>query len=97
VLHTLFLIVCGVILTGWLSGIFERLALRNHYWAVIFAAACVFASAWSHTWKRLLIGLVVATVYVGLRTDWKRWKERRATANDQTSAHDPYANSGSRR
>jgi chromate transport protein ChrA len=95
-LHILSLIVGGLILTGWLSGIFEQLALRNHYWAVIFAAVCVFASAWTHTWKWLVIGLVVATAYVGLRTDWKRWKERRATANDQTSAH-PYANSGSRR
>ena len=68
-LHILFLIVGGMILTGWLSGILEQLGLRNHYWAVLLAAVCVFATAWTHIWKRLLIALVVATLFVGLKRD----------------------------
>jgi hypothetical protein len=68
-LHILLLIAGGMILTGWLSGILEQLGLRNHYWAVLIASVCVIATAWTHTWKRLLVALVVATVFVGLRRD----------------------------
>ena len=68
-LHILLLIAGGMILTGWLSGILEQLGLKNHYLAVFLAAVCVVATAWTHTWKRLLIALVVATVFVGLRRD----------------------------
>ncbi len=88
-LHILFLIVCGMILTGWLSGILEQLGMRNHYWAVILAAVCVIATAWTHTWKRLLIALVVATLYVLLRTDWRRWKEKRAKMKESKAVSEP--------
>lgn len=68
-LHILFLIVGGMILTGWLSAILEQFGLRSHYWAVLLAAVCVVGTAWTHTWKRLLIALVVATAFVALRRD----------------------------
>ena len=90
VLHILFLIVCGLILTGWLSGILEQFYLKNHYLAVLLAAVCVFATAWTHTWKRLLIALVVATVLVGLRRDL----EIRAKRKSQRSVPESYVNSG---
>jgi hypothetical protein len=90
VLHILFLIVCGLILTGWLSGILEQLGLRNHYWALLLAAVLVFATAWTHSWKRLVIALVVATVYVGLRRDL----EIRAKRKSQKPVPESYVNSG---
>jgi len=45
VLHILFQIVCGPILTGWLSGILELFFLKNQFLAVLLAAVCVFGTA----------------------------------------------------
>lgn len=102
-LHIPFLIVGGFLLGCWLHAMSEQLWYGQlprfpgevHIWLALVAAVCVVVTAWTHTWKRLLIAMVAATVYVMLRTDWRRWKEKRARGKER---HTPesYANSGSK-
>jgi hypothetical protein len=77
-LHTIFLVVAGVVLTGILSAEFEMLGMRNHpYLSKILAAACVIFVAYTHTWTRLLIAMGVIFVYVGVRRDFQLRAERK--------------------
>jgi len=54
-LHTVFLIVAGMVLTGILSAEFEMLGMRNHpYLSKILAGACIIIAVYTHTWLRLI-------------------------------------------
>ncbi len=82
-LHTVFLVVAGLVLTGILSAQFEMLGMRNHpYLSKILAAACVIATAYQHRWKGLLIVIGVILVYLGVRRDL----QIRAARKNQTKS-----------
>jgi hypothetical protein len=80
-LHIVFLIVAGLVLTGILSAQFEMLAMRNHpYLSKVLAGACVIITAYQHRWKGLLIAMVVILVYIGVRRDFQLRAERKKQA-----------------
>ena len=77
-LHTVFLVVAGLVLTGILSAQFEMLGMRNHpYLSKILAGVCVIITAYEHRWKGLLIAIGVLLVYLGLRRDFQLRAERK--------------------
>jgi hypothetical protein len=77
-LHTVFLVVAGLVLTGILSAQFEMLGMRNHpYLSKILAGVCVIITAYQHRWKGLLIAIGVLLVYLGLRRDFQLRTERK--------------------
>jgi len=77
-LHTVFLIVAGLVLTGILSAEFEMLVMRTHPpLSKVLAGACVIIAAYTHTWTRLLIAMGVIFVYVGLRRSFQLRAERK--------------------
>jgi hypothetical protein len=77
-LHTVFLVVAGLVLTGIISAQFEMLGMRNHpYLSKILAGVCVIITAYEHRWKGLLIAIGVLLVYLGLRRDFQLRAERK--------------------
>lgn len=87
-LHTVFLVISGMVLVGILSAILEMLGMRNHYWAVTVAAVCVIGAAWAHSWTRLLIGMGLAVLYLMLRRDWEKRAERKGKSEREgTTSH----------
>jgi hypothetical protein len=77
-LHTVFLVVAGLVLTGILSAQFEMLGMRNHpYLSKILAGVCVIITAYQHRWKGLLIAIGALLVYLGLRRDFQLRAERK--------------------
>jgi uncharacterized membrane-anchored protein YitT (DUF2179 family) len=87
VLHTVLLILAGLVLTGILSAEFEMLVMRNHpYLSKLLAGTCVILAAYTHSWMRLLIAMGVIFVYVGVRRDFQLRAERKnksSTADSQ--------------
>ena len=82
-LHTVFLVVAGLVLTGILSAQFERLGMRNHqFLSKVLAAACVIITAYQRRWKGLLIVIGVILVYLGVRRDL----QIRAARKNQTKS-----------
>lgn len=80
-LHTVFLIVAGLVLTGILSAEFEMLAMRNHpYLSKILAAVCVIITAYQHRWKGLLVVMGIVFVYLAVRRDFQLRAERKNRA-----------------
>ncbi len=80
-LHTVFLIVAGLVLTGILSAEFEMLVMRNHpFLSKILAAVCVIIAAYEHRWKGLLIAMGVFFVYLGVRRDFQLRAARKNTS-----------------
>jgi energy-coupling factor transporter transmembrane protein EcfT len=72
VLHTLLLIIAGLILVGVFSAVLEQLGMRNHpYAARLLAAVSVTVGAYTHTWVRLLIGICFALAYLMVRREWQ--------------------------
>jgi hypothetical protein len=80
VLHTVFLVVAGLVLTGILSAEFEMLGMRNPYLSKILAGVCVIITAYQHRWKGLLIALGVLFVFLGLRREFQLRAERKNRA-----------------
>jgi hypothetical protein len=77
-LHTIFLIFVGLVLTGVLSAEFEMLGMRNvPYLSKILAAVCVIITGYQHRWKGLLIVMGVVLLYVMVRRDFQLRSERK--------------------
>ena len=69
-MHTIWLVLLGVVLVGIVSAVLEMLALQRHpYVARIIAACAVIVAAYTHTWKRLIVATVVVFVFLGIRRD----------------------------
>ncbi len=78
-LHSVFLIIAGLVLVGFLSADFEMLGMRNHpYLARILAAVCVIIAAYTHTWTLLAIVIALTTVFLMVRRDFQRRAEQKA-------------------
>jgi len=78
-LHSVFLIIAGLVLVGFLSADFEMLGMRNHpYLERILAAVCVIIAAYTHTWTLLAIVIALTTVFLMVRRDFQRRAEQKA-------------------
>jgi membrane protein implicated in regulation of membrane protease activity len=82
VLHTSLMVVLGLVLIGILSADFEILGITNPYWSRSVAAACVIATAFAHSWTWLVSGIVLMTLYLMVRRDWRRRVERRGKSSE---------------
>lgn len=84
-LHTILLVILGLILIGAVSAVLEMLALRSHPYAARILAACIVGVvAYTHTWTRLIVVTVAALVYVGIRRDLQIRAQRRAREKHTT-------------
>jgi hypothetical protein len=74
-MHMFLLIVAGLALTGVLSAVLERLGMQNRQLlAKLLAGVLVLASAYTHTWLRLLLVSGATVLCLMLRREWQRRK-----------------------
>lgn len=77
-LYSVFVIVAGLVLVGFLSADFEMLGMRDHpYLARILAALCVLIATYAHAWIPLLIVSAVTTVFLMVRRGSQQSAERK--------------------
>jgi hypothetical protein len=83
-LRTIGLIILGIFSIGVLSADLEILGLREHpYVARALAAVCVGLVAYTHTWVSMLIALGATTLFLMIRTDVRRRRERKSEGEAQ--------------
>lgn len=83
-LHTVGLIILGLVSIGVLSAELEVLGMRAHpHVTRVFSAVCVGFVAYTHTWVRFWIILGVTMVLLALRTDVRNWRERKRRTTAQ--------------
>jgi hypothetical protein len=77
-LHTIGLIILGLCSIGVLSAQLEIWGMKGHpYAARIIGAVCVGCVAYTHTWVPFLIILGITLILLMLRTDVRKWRERK--------------------